>query len=143
MTDPGTFYGGQDFWQVPDGPDPGAAQPVDQPPYYLTLQMPGQAEPPFSLTTTFMPSGDREVLTGFLAVDAERRDDGREAQATDYGKLRLLELPKDSNVTDPGRCRTTSTSSNVRPPTASAWTLSQFLNNAQTAGLQGRCSATC
>ena len=25
VTDPGAFYGGQDFWTVPERPDPGAA----------------------------------------------------------------------------------------------------------------------
>ncbi len=40
VTDPHAFYHQQDFWQVPDDPtkrDAAAAQP----PYYLTLQMPG------------------------------------------------------------------------------------------------------
>jgi len=66
--------------------------------------MPGQDEPSFSLTSTFIPGGntDREVLTGFLAVDA---DAGNEAgvKAEDYGKLRLLELPRDTTVPGPGQ----------------------------------------
>ena len=66
--------------------------------------MPGQEEPSFSLTSTFIPGGntDREVLTGFLAVDAEAGDqEGKTAE--DYGKLRLLELPRDTTVPGPGQ----------------------------------------
>ena len=61
-----------------------------QPPYYLSLAMPDQSSPAFSLTSTFMPTGDRNVLSGFLAVDG---DAGSETgkRSPNYGKLRLLE----------------------------------------------------
>ena len=36
MTDADSFYGGQDFWRVPEDPAQEQAA-VDQPPYYLTL----------------------------------------------------------------------------------------------------------
>ncbi len=66
--------------------------------------MPGQAEPTFSLTATFIPGGNsnRNVLTGFLAVNSEP---GSVAGAPDpdYGKLRLLELPRDTTVLGPGQ----------------------------------------
>ncbi|HEY3437250.1 MAG TPA: UPF0182 family protein, partial [Actinotalea sp.] len=63
------FYSGQDFWKNPDDPVTENAN-TTQPPYYLTLKMPDQTSPVFSLTSTFIPSGntDRNVLTGFLAV---------------------------------------------------------------------------
>ena len=128
VTDPGTFYGSNDLWKVPADPTreqrPNA--PVDQPPYYLSIAMPGQSDPEFSLTTTFMPFGTREVLTGFLAVDsnagaaAGQRREG-------YGQLRLLELPKDSNVKGPGQFQNDINSSNVPPP-GGGLGLSQFLN---------------
>ena len=121
-----SFYGGQDFWRVPTDPAQ-ESKSVNQPPYYLTLAMPGQDKPAFSLTTTFMPSGDREVLSGFLAVDA---DAGATAgkRADGYGKLRLLELPRDSNVKGPGQVQNDINSSNDNSPGFSL-TLSQFLNN--------------
>ncbi|HEY3544564.1 MAG TPA: UPF0182 family protein, partial [Propionicimonas sp.] len=75
-----------------------------QPPYYLTLKMPDQTSPVFSLTSTFIPSGntDRNVLTGFLAVDAEPGNkDGVRREG--YGKLRLLELPRNTTVPGPGQ----------------------------------------
>ena len=89
VTDPATFYNGTDFWIVPFDP----TQPVQQfqPPYYLTLQMPGQQTPAFSLTTTFAPQR-RPTLAAFMAVDS--------APGPDYGKIRVLQLP--SNTTIPG-----------------------------------------
>ena len=43
VTDADSFYGGQDFWRVPTDPAQ-EDRTVDQPPYYLTLAMPGQSE---------------------------------------------------------------------------------------------------
>jgi hypothetical protein len=90
VTDPATFYNGTDVWIVPFDPTVSPAQ-VFQPPYYLTLQMPGQVEPAFSLTTTFAPQR-RQTLAAFMAVDS--------APGADYGKIRVLQLP--SNTTIPG-----------------------------------------
>ena len=90
VTDAATFYNGTDFWIVPDDPTVTPAQ-VFQPPYYLTLQMPGQAAPSFSLTTTFAPQR-RQTLAAFMAVDS--------APGPGYGTMRILQLP--SNTTIPG-----------------------------------------
>ena len=90
VTDPVTFYNGTDVWIVPFDPTVSPAQ-VFQPPYYLTLQMPGQSQPAFSLTTTFAPQR-RQTLAAFMAVDS--------APGEDYGKIRVLQLP--SNTTIPG-----------------------------------------
>ncbi|WP_199424616.1 UPF0182 family membrane protein [Actinotalea solisilvae] len=95
------YYSGQDFWRNPQDP---VTESLTQPPYYLTLQMPEQDEPTFSLTSTFIPGGntDRNVLTGFLAVDAEPGDaDGERREG--YGQLRLLELPRNTTVPGPGQ----------------------------------------
>ncbi len=125
------FFGGNDFWKVPDDPAQ-EGQNVFQPPYYLTLQMPEQDRPTFSLTTTFMPTGDREVLSGFLAVDSDAgNQDG--VKATGYGKLRMLVLPRDSSVKGPGQVQNDINSSNDNSPDV-ALTLSQFLNTNRSAG---------
>ncbi len=55
VTDPGTFYEGNDAWSVPSDPTSEGENAVAQPPYYMTLQMPEQEEPSFSLTGTFIP----------------------------------------------------------------------------------------
>jgi uncharacterized protein len=126
VTDPGTFYGSNDLWRVPSDPTRDQRTPVDQPPYYLSIAMPGQNEPNFSLTTTFMPFGTREVLSGFLAVDSNAGTTAGQRRAG-YGELRLLELPKDSNVRGPGQVQNDISSSSVQPPEGGLG-LSQFLN---------------
>jgi uncharacterized membrane protein (UPF0182 family) len=90
VTDASTFYNGTDVWIVPSDPTVSPAQ-VFQPPYYLTLQMPGQEAPVFSLTTTFAPQR-RQTLAAFMAVDS--------APGEGYGQMRVLQLP--SNTTIPG-----------------------------------------
>ena len=108
VTDADSFYGGQDFWRVPTDPAQ-EDRTVDQPPYYLTLAMPGQTERAFSLTTTFMPVGNREVLSGFLAVDSDASsEDGKRKPG--YGKgFAAPRAPRDNTVKVPARSRTTST----------------------------------
>ncbi|GEL94602.1 UPF0182 family membrane protein [Cellulomonas composti] len=102
VSDPKQFFTGNDFWAVPDDPTkPGS---VPQPPYYLTLKMPDQDAAAFSLTSTFIPVGQnaRNVLTGYLAVDADAGDTAGKPNEG-YGTLRLLELPRDSTVPGPGQ----------------------------------------
>lgn len=95
------FYSGQDYWAIPA--DPTSPQSL-QPPFYLTLQMPNQEEPTFSLTSTYIPGGNtsRNVLTGFLAVNSETGNVAGQVHP-DYGKFRLLELPRDTTVSGPGQ----------------------------------------
>ena len=79
-----------------------------QPPYFLTLQMPGQEEPSFSLTSSFIPRPSqgqtRNNLTGFLAANA---DAGSEAGVVsdEYGTLRLLQLPRNTTFPGPGQAQ--------------------------------------
>ncbi len=93
VEDPRAFYGQQDFWLVPLDPTQNTPQPP-QPPYYLTLQMPDQTKPTFSLTTTFVPRG-RVNLAAFMAVDSD--------PGPDYGTIRVLQLPRSSTVSGPGQ----------------------------------------
>lgn len=104
VQDPGSYFNGQDFWAVPPDPTSEAAQREAQPPYYLTLQMPGQNEPKFSLTSTFIPRGQqaRNVLTGFLSVSSDAGSQNG-VRGGDYGKLRLLQLPREPVVPGPGQ----------------------------------------
>ncbi len=104
VDDANEFFSGQDFWRSPEDPTASGDNKPLQPPYYLTLQMPSQEAPTFSLMSTYIPGGgsDRNILTGFLAVDAEP---GSEAgvRSEDYGTLRLLELPRNATVPGPGQ----------------------------------------
>jgi uncharacterized membrane protein (UPF0182 family) len=105
VTDPGSFYSSEDAWKTPNDPS-SATQDTAQPPYYLTMQMPGQKSPTFSLYSTYIPEAtsesSRSVLRGYLAVDADAGDDAGK-KAADYGKLRLLRLPSEDNVPGPGQ----------------------------------------
>ena len=128
VTDPGAYYGGQDYWTIPD--DPTQTQPIDQPPYYLSIAMPGVSSPSFSLTTTFMPTGNRPVLAGFMAADANAGNVAGK-RSPGYGVLRVLVLPRDTTVKGPGQVQNDIESSNIGSPRFTL-TLSQFLNNNRT-----------
>ena len=103
------FFSGEDFWQTPVDPtESQQAQQRDilQPPYYLTLQTGGSNEPVFSLTSSYIPAGSstREILTGFLSVDSDAGH-SKGKIGSNYGTIRLQELPKDSNVPGPGQAQ--------------------------------------
>jgi uncharacterized membrane protein (UPF0182 family) len=104
VTNADSFFTSEGFWRTPDDPTTETAD--TQPPYYLTLRMPDQESATFSLTSTYIPIGtganDRNILTGFLAVDSETGDEAGKV-AEDYGKLRLLQLPTSSTVAGPGQ----------------------------------------
>ncbi|HEY0187711.1 MAG TPA: UPF0182 family protein [Cellulomonas sp.] len=103
VSDPSQFFSGNDFWRTPDDPT-SDVEGVAQPPYYLTLQMPDQDSATFSLMSTYVPSGSnaRDVLTGYLAVDADAGSTAGEP-SDGYGQIRLLELPRDSTVPGPNQ----------------------------------------
>ena len=89
------FYGGQDFWRVPRDPSTFGANAGNQPPYYLTMQLPGAKSPAFSLTTPFVPRGGRENLSAFAVVNS--------TAGADYGKITVLQLPRSTNVAGPSQ----------------------------------------
>ena len=89
------FYGGQDFWRVPRDPSTFGANAGAQPPYYMTLEMPGSNKPTFTLTTPFVPRGGRENLSAFAVVDSN--------YGPNYGKITVLQLPRSTNVAGPSQ----------------------------------------
>jgi uncharacterized membrane protein (UPF0182 family) len=106
VTNPGSFYSREDAWTTPNDPTAASNSQLLQPPYYLTMQMPGQDVPAYSLYSTFIPEArgeqSRNVLRGYLAVDSDAgATDGQVADG--YGTLRLLTLPEDDNVPGPGQ----------------------------------------
>ncbi len=91
VQDASAFYGGQDFWTIPG--DPTRASGSDpQPPYYLTVKMPGVSSPAFSLTSTFSPT-NRQTLAAFMAVDS--------TPGPGYGTIRVLQLPRNTTIPGP------------------------------------------
>lgn len=91
-------------WKTPNDPVSKIAQL--QPPYYLTMQMPGQKAPTYSMFTSFIPAAEgdsaRDVLLGYLAVDSNAGSQAGVKNA-DYGKLRMLDISADVSVPGPGQ----------------------------------------
>lgn len=106
VTEAGAFYSQQDAWMTPNDPVEGAGLGTLQPPYYLTMQAPGSEAPAFSLYSTFIPrsagESGRNVLTGYLIANADAGVDPN-ALNSEYGKLTLLTLPRDTIVPGPGQ----------------------------------------
>ncbi|GAA1021838.1 UPF0182 protein [Acrocarpospora pleiomorpha] len=93
VTNANAFFSGQDFWKVPEDP---ATKKSKQPPYYVTMKMPGSTER-FSLTTTFVPNG-RQNMAAFMAVDATAGADA---------KLEILQLPSNTAIQGPPQAQNT------------------------------------
>ena len=89
---PTAFYSGQNFWSVPLDPTVPSRLQITQPPYYLTLTMPGLAGPNFSLVTPFTQR-NRPNLAAFLAVDSK--------PGPGYGSMTVLELSQNGVIPGP------------------------------------------
>lgn len=103
VTNADSFYSSDDAWVTPN--EPTNTDGTLQPPYYLTLQLPGE-DPAFSIYSTYIPqqTGEnaRNVLTGYLAANADAGSTPGEV-SEDYGKLSLLTLPRTDTVPGPGQ----------------------------------------
>src|SRR5699024_5476281 len=77
VTDPYALYEGNNRWAIPL--DPAADVDADQPPYYQSIQLPGQDEANFSLTTTYVPR-ERPNLASFVTVNSD-------ATSGEYGTI--------------------------------------------------------
>jgi uncharacterized protein len=91
VQNPQSFYGGQNFWTVPNDPTSSTSS-LNQPPYYLTMTMPGYRQPAFSLTTTLAQRA-RPNLAAYMAVDSNPQ--------AGYGTIRVLQLPQDAAILGP------------------------------------------
>ena len=93
VLNPQSFYGGQNFWTVPNDPTgSGSAGTLNQPPYYLTMTMPGYHQPAFSLTTTLAQKA-RPNLAAYMAVESNPQ--------SGYGVIRILQLPQAAAILGP------------------------------------------
>ena len=93
VTDAKTFYEGSDAWKVPEDPE---NKTQSQPPYRLSVRTPsGNDEPVFSLTSVYVPQ-KRQNLASFISVDAD-------AARNDYGQIRILRLPSNTQVPGPSQ----------------------------------------
>jgi hypothetical protein len=95
VVNPQSFYGGQNFWAVPNDPTGSNPNTSSQPPYYMTMVVPGYHSPRFSLASSFVPRG-RANLAGFVAVDSNPTAPG-------FGTIRILQLPQDTTIPGPSQ----------------------------------------
>ena len=105
---PASFFQADNVWTTPNDPSGGNTL---QPPYYLTMKMPGQKDPSYSTFTTFIPKTNdpnttRSVLTGYLAVDSDAGA-AKGEKAGGYGTMRMLVIDSDTTVPGPGQVKNT------------------------------------
>jgi hypothetical protein len=108
VTSPQDFYGGSDFWKVPNDP---TANPTvstnalgkkvtgsapSQPSVYMTLSPDGTSPARYSLSTPLVSLSQRS-LAAFLSVDAQ--------PGPDYGRFSLLEMQSAQGVQAPAQIR--------------------------------------
>ena len=94
VSQPAVWYGSTDLWEVPVDPVKSNSK-AKEPPYYLSIKWPGDAQPVFSQTSVFVPR-NRQNLAAYLAVNAD-------AASPDYGKLRVLRMSDTHQIDGPGQ----------------------------------------
>jgi uncharacterized protein len=108
VSDAGSFYSQEDAWMTPNDPvgTGSSTTGTEQPPYFLTMQVPGTDAPAFSIYSSFIPrstgSSTRNVLKGYLVADSDAGNTAGKV-SSEYGKLRLLTLPASTIVPGPGQ----------------------------------------
>ncbi|HEY9390902.1 MAG TPA: UPF0182 family protein [Mycobacteriales bacterium] len=91
VDDPVQFYNNQNFWEVPEDPNPATNSDEPQPPYYLLAQTPEQERPTFQLTSA-LNALKRPNLAAYVTASSDPED---------YGTIRVLELPSSTTVPGP------------------------------------------
>ncbi len=106
VNDAASFARQDNQWETPDDPQSSKDDPKLQPPYYLSMKMPGQEKTQYSMYTSFIPASQgsvsRNVMMGYLAVDADAGATAGKKSST-YGTLRMLEIDTDTSVPGPGQ----------------------------------------
>jgi uncharacterized membrane protein (UPF0182 family) len=98
MTEPSVFYQKEDAWAIPRNPlarsdlalDP-VQEPLDLPPIYLLIQLPGESEDQFLLTRPFTPRGRDNMISFFTANSGP----------SGYGELQTLQFPRQRPILSP------------------------------------------
>ena len=115
VSDAGSFYSEEDAWMTPNDPVDAAVDATGtvQPPFYLTMKLPGAKESSYSLYSTYIPRSTgaqtRNVLRGYLVANSNAGNQAGKV-ASGYGKLTLLALPNTAVIPGPGQVQNTFTS---------------------------------
>ncbi len=90
VTDPLTFFQGDDVWTVPQAPTSETGQlPLEA--YYVYMRMPGESSPEFLLLQPMVPATRPNMISWVAA-----RNDG-----VDYGRVRVYRFPRDTSIFGP------------------------------------------
>lgn len=90
VTDPLTFFQGDDLWTVPQNPTSDTGQlPLEA--YYVYMRMPSETEPEFLLLQPMVPA-KRPNMIAWVAA----RNDGDA-----YGTVRVYRFPRDTSIFGP------------------------------------------
>jgi uncharacterized membrane protein (UPF0182 family) len=91
VSDPGTFYSGNDLWTVPAGTNGKQSLPTEA--YYVVMRMPGTNKAEFLLLQPMIPK-DRPNMIAWVAA---RNDPGV------YGETKVFRFPSQSSIFGPAQ----------------------------------------
>jgi uncharacterized protein len=92
VTDPLTFYQGDDVWTVPQAPTaPSQTGQLPLEAYYVYMRMPGEQNPEFLLLQPMVPA-TRPNMISWVAARSD---------APNYGAVRVYRFPRDTSIFGP------------------------------------------
>lgn len=106
MTDTQVFYNKEDQWQIP-----GEAQGKPMAPFFVLLQLPGNAEEHFYLMQPYTPR-NRDNMIGWMAASSDPED---------YGKRTVYEFPKERVILGPEQISARINQDSAISPQLSLW----------------------
>ena len=95
VTNASDWFSGNDQWAIPMDPTVDVNDNTKEPPYYLTVRMPGQDSGTFSLTSVYVPNG-RQNIAAYAAVNSDPTN-------PNYGQFQILRVPAQSQIDGPGQ----------------------------------------
>ena len=93
VTDPASFYQGDDLWTVPQNQANSATGQLPLEAYYVYMRMPGQPKPEFLLLQPMVP----KARPNMIAWVAARND------APNYGAVKVFRFPRDTSIFGPAQ----------------------------------------
>ena len=93
VTDPASFYQGDDLWTVPQNQGTSSTGQLPLEAYYVYMRMPGEAKPEFLLLQPMVP----KARPNMIAWVAARND------APNYGAVKVFRFPRDTSIFGPAQ----------------------------------------
>jgi uncharacterized membrane protein (UPF0182 family) len=109
MTNPATFYNGEDQWDIPSLEEGPQAQPMS--PYYTMMKLPGEAGAEYIQMLPYTPR-QKDNLAAWMAA----RSDGE-----NYGQLMAFQFPKQTVIFGPRQIAARISQDQVIAPQITLW----------------------